>query len=188
MFHLRPYQEYAICMAAAKISAGCRSLILVSPTGSGKTVIGSHIILKAIIKGNQTLFLAHRKELVDQCSKKLAALSLPHGIIMAGHSYDSLAPVQVASLQTANRRELPAGFRLIIIDECHHAAAESKESWLAPLQAGQQIGREIVICHGISGKGAVATSGVGISKGERVAVFLRPPPHVKRRRASVVHG
>ena len=125
MFCLRPYQEDAIAQAAAKIAAGCRSQILVSPTGSGKTVIASHIILKAIIKGNSTLFLAHRKELIDQCSKKLDALSLPHGIIMAGHPYDSLAPVQVASLQTANRRELPADFKLILIDECHHAAASS---------------------------------------------------------------
>lgn len=125
MFHLREYQEDAIAQAAAKISGGCRSLILVSPTGSGKTVIGAHIMLKAITKGNPVLFLAHRKELVDQCSKKLTALSLPHGIIMAGHPYDSTAPIQVASLQTANRRELPDDFRLILTDECHHAAADS---------------------------------------------------------------
>lgn len=125
MFHLRDYQENGIGEAAVKIAGGCRSLILVSPTGSGKTVTAAHIILKAITKGNPVLFLAHRKELVDQCSKKLSALSLPHGIIMAGHTYDSLAPIQVASLQTANRRELPPGFKLILIDECHHAAAES---------------------------------------------------------------
>ena len=140
MFCLRLYQENAITEAAVKIGGGCRSLILVSPTGSGKTIIGSHIILKAITKGNQTLFLAHRKELVDQCSKKLAALSLPHGIIMAGHPYDSLAPIQVASLQTANRRELPAGFRLIIIDECHHAAAESYKKILEQFPDAVVIG------------------------------------------------
>jgi len=125
MFHLREYQENAIAQAAVKISQGCRSQILVSPTGSGKTVIAAHIILRSIVKGNSVLFLAHRKELIDQCSKKLNGLSLPHGIIMAGHPYDSTAPIQVASLQTANRRELPAHFDLIIIDECHHAAAES---------------------------------------------------------------
>lgn len=125
MFQLRNYQEEAIAQAASKISAGCRSLVLVSPTGSGKTVIASFVILRSIAKGNPVLFLAHRKELVDQCSKKLTALSLPHGVIMAGHPYDSLAPIQIASLQTASRRELPAGFRLIITDECHHAAARS---------------------------------------------------------------
>lgn len=125
MFALREYQSAAIEQAAAKISSGCRRLLLVSPTGSGKTVIASHIVLRSLAKGNPVLFIAHRKELVDQASKKLADMSLPHGVIMAGRKPDPMAPVQVASLQTAIRRNLPEHFKLIITDECHHAAASS---------------------------------------------------------------
>lgn len=125
MFPLREYQSGAIDQAASKVAGGCRRLLLVSPTGSGKTVIASHIVLRSLAKGNPVLFIAHRKELIDQASKKLAAMSLPHGIIMAGCKPDPMAPVQIASLQTAIRRELPDHFKLIITDECHHAAAES---------------------------------------------------------------
>src|SRR5690606_35977781 len=34
-------------------------------------------------------------------------------------------PVYVASVQTLARRRIPAEIRLIVIDECHHASADS---------------------------------------------------------------
>lgn len=127
MLILRDYQEQALEQLAEKFKNGARRILLVSPTGSGKTVMASHIILRSIAKGHQVLFVAHRKELVDQCSRKLTELSIPHGLIMAGRMEDDLAPVQVASLQTAIRRDLPKDIGLIITDECHHAAASSYE-------------------------------------------------------------
>ena len=123
--NLREYQLEAVENLREKIRAGLRSLVLVSPTGSGKTVMASHIIDNASQKGNPVLFLAHRKELIDQASGKLDTFEVPHGVIMAGYPLDSTAPVQVASVQTAIRRKLPANFKLIIVDEAHHAAAES---------------------------------------------------------------
>ena len=122
---LREYQLDAVEKLREKIRSGARSLVLVSPTGSGKTVIASHIIDNASTRGVPVLFLAHRKELIDQASGKLTAFEVPHGVIMAGYPSDTTAPVQVASVQTAIRRKMPAHFRLIIVDEAHHAAAES---------------------------------------------------------------
>lgn len=124
MLHLRDYQLNAVDAMRQLFRRGHRRLLLVSPTGSGKTVIACHIIDRAVLKGSVVLFLAHRKELVDQASAKLSAIGVPHGIIMAGHPTTAY-PVQVASVQTAIRRELCPRFDLIIVDEAHHAAAAS---------------------------------------------------------------
>lgn len=122
---LRDYQTKAIEAVSQKISGGVRSVILWSPTGSGKTVIASAIVDQLISGGIPTLFLAHRKELIDQAHNKLNDIGVPHGIIMAGHPTDSTAPVQIASVQTLIRRKCPVKPGMIIVDECHHASADS---------------------------------------------------------------
>ena len=121
---LRPYQLRAVENLREKIRAGKRRLVLVAPTGAGKTVVASHMVTCAIDKGNDVLFLAHRKELIDQASNKLRAFGIPHGIIMAGYPKRSELPVQVASVQTLVRRDPPPA-ALVIVDECHHATATS---------------------------------------------------------------
>jgi len=101
-------------------------VVLVSPTGSGKTVIASNIIERATMKnGGRVLFIAHRREIIDQTSKKLAEIGIPHGVMMGDDGRrDPNAPVQVASIQTLIRRELPPT-DFIIIDECHLSLAVS---------------------------------------------------------------
>ena len=101
-----------------------RRVILFAPTGAGKTVIASHLIAGAANKGNRTLFLAHRRELIKQCSEKLEGMGVHHGIIMGTHPTTPLASVQVGSVATCINRNL-GDFGLIIIDECHHARSES---------------------------------------------------------------
>jgi superfamily II DNA or RNA helicase len=128
---LRPYQSDVIAEYERQVAAGLRRIILVSPTGSGKTVIAS-----AIIKGTPTtrwrvLVLAHRREIITQTSRKLHANDIPHGIIQAGFCARPLEEVQVASIQTLWHRairttamELPPA-DLLIIDECHHCPAQT---------------------------------------------------------------
>lgn len=118
---LRDYQLQAIEGLRDKIRRGKRRLLLVSPTGSGKTVIASEMVRGAVSKGNTVLFLAHRRELVMQAVARLADNGINAGVIMAGQPVTN-AQVQVASVQTLARRVLPQA-NLIIIDEAHHAAA-----------------------------------------------------------------
>lgn len=122
---LRSYQSAAISSLRSKIASGSRRLILVSPTGSGKTVMASHMIHSATERGRRCLFLAHRKELIDQASNKLDALGIEHGVIKAGHKrVQPWADVQVASVQTLVRRgHFEAD--LVVVDECHRAAART---------------------------------------------------------------
>ena len=120
---LRDYQEQAVSEVITKL--GSRP-ILVSPTGSGKTTMATEIVERL---GAPTLWLAHRKELIDQAAERLAAHGLSTGVIMSGYASDPDAQIQVASVQTLIRRDRPpAG--LVIVDECHHAAADSYQSIL----------------------------------------------------------
>jgi len=131
---LRPYQVKAVDDLRKVFASGTRSAILVCPTGGGKTTIAADIIHKLKAANNRADFIAHRKELIDQCSKRLDQHGIDHGIIKAGNKRRNNGPIQVASVQTLIRRLEPKegdliGFRrkvdLIIIDECHRALANS---------------------------------------------------------------
>ncbi len=130
---LHDYQERAVETVIAKLD---QRPILVSPTGSGKTTIATEIVERL---GRRTLWLAHRKELIDQAAERLAAHGLRAGIVMAGYQSDPDAHVQVASVQTLVRRNKPpAG--LVVVDECHHAAAETYQKILSDYTDAALVG------------------------------------------------
>lgn len=126
MFELRPYQVQDIEKLRDAFRQGARAPLYQLSTGGGKTVVFSHVILSAIAKGTRVLVLAHRRELIKQASDKLTALGVPHGIVAAGLDRDHSAQVIVASIQTVARRldSLPQ-FGLVVIDEAHHAVANT---------------------------------------------------------------
>jgi DNA repair protein RadD len=137
---LRPYQDDAIDRVRSELrKPAVQNVLVVAPTGAGKTVIASAIMESAIARGRRVVFLAHRKELIDQCSKKLDQFGVDHGVIQANHPRRRPhLKMHVASVPTLVRR-LAAGKvhfseapDLIIIDECHRALASS---YLAILQA-----------------------------------------------------
>lgn len=118
----REYQDRAIQAAREKLRT-CQRVLINAPTGAGKTVIAASIVKSAVQKDSRVLFLAHRRELISQAADKLDDFGvINHGVIMRGHAKarNTHAPVQVASVQTLIRRDLPPA-DLIIIDECHRA-------------------------------------------------------------------
>lgn len=130
-FQPRPYQVAGHEALRENFRKGMRRQVLVMPTGSGKTGLAAMIIESAIAKGNEVLFLAHRKELIDQCSKTLDFFGVEHGVIKAKHWRDRPnAPVQVASVQTLIRRQHRPRARVVILDEAHRSLNETNKTIL----------------------------------------------------------
>lgn len=151
---LRPYQLKAV-VAAREAFRTHKAVCLCLPVGSGKTVIASECARLVTERGGRTLFLVHRRELVEQAKARLQAHGVEAGIIMAGEDETPEAPVQVASIPTLIRRKERPPADLVVFDECHHTPSESWErlakhysdSWRLGLTAtpfrldGKGIGR-----------------------------------------------
>jgi DNA repair protein RadD len=140
--YLRPYQLGALEGLRIEIRRGKKRLVLVMPTGGGKTLVACAMIQGAIERGLRVIFIAHRKELIDQTVDKLAQFGITAGVIMGNDPRrDDYLPVQVCSIQTLARRapQLPPG-QLIIYDEVHHAAAASSMAVLEHYRDATVIG------------------------------------------------
>lgn len=127
MFKLRQYQSTALDKIRRLIVSGKKSIMVQSPTGSGKGVMLSHIINSANVKGKTVLFLVHRSEILLQVSAYMEKYGITHGIIKSGFEANYTHPVQLASFQTIIRRMtfFEEQFDIVIIDEAHHATAST---------------------------------------------------------------
>ena len=111
-----------------------RRVLYCLPTGAGKTVVATHVIDDAVQSGERVLVLTHRRELIDQMVARLAAADLDDvGVIRASDDrYRAEAPIQVASVQTlAARPDERPHADLVVVDEAHHATADT---WLRILE------------------------------------------------------
>lgn len=145
MFDLRPYQVAAFEKLREKFRQGSRRPLLVSPTGSGKTVSSTHMIDSAVKKGREVLFIAHRREILFQTQKKLEDAGIEHGWIMAGKQKSLMAPVHLASIQTLLKREFP-NVGLVIWDEAHHATSRTYRHVIEHYKGVPQIGLTATPC------------------------------------------
>jgi superfamily II DNA or RNA helicase len=111
---LRPYQNNLIEKTKQAILDGYKAPCIVSPAGSGKTVVLAKIIKGASFKKNHTLFLVHRKEIIDQVRETLIDM----GVDM---NYVELGMVQTIVRRLDNTKQ-PA---MIVVDESHHIVSNS---------------------------------------------------------------
>lgn len=131
---IRSYQEAIIQEARGNFRAGVRSQLIVSPTGSGKTIMFSFMAQAAADRGKRVGILCHRVELLGQICASLDKFGVTHGVIAQGYVMDRTLPVQVASVFTLARRlDQYQQFDLLIIDEAHHAIPGS--TWDAVIAA-----------------------------------------------------
>ncbi len=158
---LRDYQADAVHHLAHAVGHdGKRRVVIVMATGGGKTVVFG-ALAHAWLADNmgRVLVLAHRDELISQAVAKMALWIPRHllGIVKAGQNTTD-SPIVVASVQTARiprRLEQLGAFSLIVIDECHHAAAQSYRDILDGLGAFDPDGPVVV--------GVTATPQRGVS-------------------------
>ncbi len=134
---LRDYQQLAKEEIFGKWNC-VDNILYQMPTGTGKTRLFTSIIRDINIWGlrhninYRILIVAHRSELIEQSSRSLDKYRIKHGVL-AGTMKDKrdlMRTIQVASIQTITH---PANqcliddlkFDFIIIDEAHHAVANS---------------------------------------------------------------
>lgn len=126
---LRDYQQKIVDDTRQVISLGKKKVLVVSATGSGKSVIISEIFRLANEKGKKCLFLVHRRNLVTQIKATMELFGLTVGVIMSGVESDLSCDVQVSTIQTfARRLQLESLDRnrfffpadIIAVDECLH--------------------------------------------------------------------
>jgi DNA repair protein RadD len=124
MRELRPYQTQALDAVSGHWRRGSKAVLLVAPTGSGKTTIGAEAIRRAVARGRSCLWIAHRRELITQAFDRLVSEGLHCGVIMADDKRADLsAPVQVCSIDTLTARGERPSAHLVVWDEAHHCAA-----------------------------------------------------------------
>jgi superfamily II DNA or RNA helicase/HKD family nuclease len=145
---LEPFQERLLEEITVARERGRHRNLLVAATGTGKTVMAAvdYKRLRDQLKRSRLLFVAHRKELLEQARATFAhALREPDfGELWVGgkrpeHFEHVFASIQ--SLASAGLADLPSEhFDVVIVDEFHHAAAPSYDSLLKHVQARELLG------------------------------------------------
>lgn len=107
---LRDYQQEVVSKIQQEVRAGARSVLLVAPTGSGKTRMVSEAMRR--LRGG-CMAVAHRREIVKQIEREFAETG-PEDFISVG-----IGSRQVGGLVREQR------YKFMFIDEAHHAAAAS---------------------------------------------------------------
>lgn len=107
--------------------AGKRAIVVVIPTGGGKSYLFSRIANGAVSKGFRWVVFVHRDELLDQTVEGFRELGLSPGVIAAGYPR-SESLLHVASIQTIIARgEMPSADG-VVFDEAHHVCGTEKWS------------------------------------------------------------
>lgn len=114
MFELREYQQDLVKRARKAFVDGYKSPCIVSPCGSGKSVVISEIARLTTIKTGRVLFLVHRKELIDQIKETFEKNEVDMNLVEFGM-------VQTV-VRILDKIKKPS---LIITDESHHGLATS---------------------------------------------------------------
>jgi len=149
---LRDYQKLAVEAIHASWAKGHKAPLVVCPTASGKTIIAAsamHLLWEG--REKRSLFLAHRRELLDQTAEKIHLVSPNVSIGIVQSSRNELGQnITVASIQTLAHRsksrlnELIANgpYGLVVCDEAHHAVSKQ---WTGVLRKLREANPEMLL-------------------------------------------
>lgn len=145
---LEPFQERLLEQVALSRQRGYHRNLLVSATGTGKTVMAAvdYAALRTGMTRARLLFVAHREEILAQSLRTFRQV-LQDGAFgelwVGGHRPQQFEHVfaSIQSLAAAGTATLDAEhFDVVIVDEFHHAAAATYERLLAHLRPKELLG------------------------------------------------
>ncbi len=122
----RPAQRIALDALNETVNEGYDKAVVALATGLGKTYLAAFFAQKY----EKILFIAHREEILNQARKSFEHSLDKEGGIFNGSQKDMDHDLIFASIQTLSIQERlnsfsPNDFDLIIVDEFHHAAANT---------------------------------------------------------------
>jgi DNA repair protein RadD len=117
---LRPHQIRLLDQTALAIKSGCNRIIAQAPTGFGKTIVAARMASAALEYGKRVVVTVPALSLIDQTVSKFYSEGIYDlGVIQANHPLTNYSrPIQIASVQTLQRRNIPPA-DLVILDEVH---------------------------------------------------------------------
>ena len=144
---LRPYQKEAKDAILKQWGGGVKKVLLVLPTGCGKTIVFAKVTEDCVRQGRRVLILAHRGELLEQAADKIHKAT---GLVCAVEKAEetclgSWFRVVVGSVQTMMREKRLSRFAenyfdTIIIDEAHHCLSDSYQKVLSHFPGAEVLG------------------------------------------------
>lgn len=144
---LRPYQQQAKDAIFREWDQGHSKTLLVLPTGCGKTIVFAKVAEECVRHGDRVLIMAHRGELLEQASDKIAKTTgLGTAVEKAEHSclgsWFRIVVGSVQSLQNENRLNKfdPDYFDTIIVDEAHHVLSNSYQKVMEHFSGAKVLG------------------------------------------------
>ena len=114
MYQLFDYQRNLVNQTRDALAQGNKGVLIVSPPGSGKSVVIAEIAKLTTLKNNRVLFFVHRKELVNQIKDSFIEQDVDL-------HYCTILTVG----KVANRLNILAKPDLIIVDESQHSRAKT---------------------------------------------------------------
>lgn len=103
-----------------------RNVLLVLPTGGGKTCIATELVRASTCKNKRIMFICHRQELLSQTYKTFLKNDITPAIIKSGIKPDYDNKVQIALINTlAKRLDKVIPPDVIFWDECQHIASST---------------------------------------------------------------
>lgn len=134
-----------------------KAVLFQSPTGSGKTAMGTYMIQQAAKKGRRVVFTVPRKDLLEQTSDTFAEYGIDHGHVAAGKQFNPYCRVYIGMVDTmVNRLDRLPEADLVLVDEAHYGAGSldkvishyaKRGAWVVGLSAtpwklsGEGLGR-----------------------------------------------
>ena len=143
-----PFQERLLEQIALARLQGHHRNLLVSATGTGKTVMAAldYLSLRETLSRSRLLFVAHREEILTQtlATFRQALRDPTFGELWVGgrrpavfdHVFASIQSLSAAGFEHLDSRH----FDVVVVDEFHHAAAESYRNLLEYIQPVELLG------------------------------------------------
>ena len=146
----KPFQAEILEQLASEREHGRLRNLLVAATGTGKTVMAALDYRRlGQLHGGQPrlLFVAHRRQLLQQALRTFRQIlrDPQFGEMLAGSLQPASYEHLFATVQSLQSRQLVTGlgedyWQIVVVDECHHIAAQSFEQLMQQLRPRYLLG------------------------------------------------